>query len=84
MGLPIVNKLKSVVLKREDNQQGEDRIDTGEDIWKVMVMVNCVEKYITVSEKQLILSPIELEDNVLIDMFQAGSSDVTCELTPYR
>ena len=47
-------------------------------------MVNCVEKYITVSEKQLILSPIELEDNVLIDMFQAGSSDVTCELTPYR
>ena len=35
-------------------------------------------------QKQLILSPIELEDNVLIDMFQAGSSDVTCELTPYR
>ena len=34
MGLPIVNKLKSFVLKREDNQQGEDKIDTGKDIWK--------------------------------------------------
>lgn len=72
------------MLKREDNWQGEDIIDTGEDIWKGDGDGKLCGKIYNSERKQLILSPIELEVNVLIDMFQAGSSDVTCELTPYR
>ena len=64
MGLSIVNKLKASVLNRGDNQQEEDRIDTmgdtlnGKDNGK-----ECGEKYSS-EQKQLIVSPTELENNV--------------------